>query len=343
MTPQPAPRSRIVSALVLALGLWWTVPTAAEAQGRRAPSTAGERAAQQADSAAIAALADSLGRAARTPMQRAAAVYEWVAHNVAYDVEGYLAGRIGGETPESVWRQRVAVCGGFVILFQRLAAELGLETTPIRGYAKGFDYVAGQGTRDDNHAWLAVRIDGRWGLVDPTWGAGVVDGGRFVPGFTWAYFLPDPEVLLLSHLPAEARWQLVPRRLARRDFERMAVVPRQLVEIGFPAAALRAAALTTGQDGFPTVGRMGDVGDRVRVLRAPLAATLRAAAAVEVEVEWPGASDVMLVSGDAWTPLARAGDRFSGSAPARPGPLWVVGRTAPGHDAYRTLLHYTVE
>jgi transglutaminase/protease-like cytokinesis protein 3 len=57
---------------------------------------------------------------------------------------------------------------GFVAIYERLAREAALTVKPFHVYAKGFDYVDGQSTKKNNHAWLAVRVDGRWGLVDPT-------------------------------------------------------------------------------------------------------------------------------------------------------------------------------
>jgi hypothetical protein len=292
-----------------------------------------------ADSVAVAELSRALTAGLATDSARAAVLYEWVARNVAYDVGGYLEGRIGGETAESVFRRREAVCGGYVALYGRLAAEAGLETAAIQGYAKGFDYAYGQPTRHGNHAWLAVRVEGHWRLVDPTWGAGAVRDGRFEPAFTWAYFLVDAEELILSHLPEQAVWQMVAQPLRRHDFERMAAVPRSLLEVGFTAAALRTAALTAGGAGFPEVGPQGP---DVRVVRAPLTGTIRREAPVDVEVVWPGAADVAVVTGNVWTHLARAGDVFHGRALAGDGTVWVVGRTGVGASAYRTLLHYRV-
>jgi transglutaminase/protease-like cytokinesis protein 3 len=31
-----------------------------------------------------------------------------------------------------------------------------------------------------NHAWIAVKLDHTWHLFDATWGAGSVDGGKFI-------------------------------------------------------------------------------------------------------------------------------------------------------------------
>lgn len=290
---------------------------------------------QIADSAAIAAHARALTAQATTETERAAALYEWVARNVAYDAPAAVAGRHSHESAEAVWRHRLATCGGFVALYARLAGEAGLVVETLEGYAKGFDYRHGQSTRKPNHAWLAVRVDGRWGLVDPTWAAGTVAGGAFHPAFSWAYFLADPDALVLSHFPESSRWQLVQRPLSRREFERMPAVPRALLDIGFTPDVLRATALSSSAASFPTVTSTAGA----RVLRAPAAGVLRTAAPLEVEVHWPGATEMAVIAGDVWTPLHRDGDTFRGAARAGGETVWVVGRQG---GEYTTVLHYRV-
>jgi hypothetical protein len=209
---------------------------------------------------------------------------------------------------------------------------------PVSGYAKGFDYVYGKRTKKANHAWLAVRLRGTWRLVDPTWGAGIIVDGRFQRQFTWDYFLIDPDVLLLSHFPDEPSWQLVERPLRRADFERLPAVPHTLMEVGFTADAIRASALASRNATFPSVGLPAP---DVRVVHAPLTGTIARSSTVPVQVAWPGAVDVAVVSGDVWTPLARAGDIFHGHAVAEGGTLYVVGRTSRG-EPYHTILLYQV-
>jgi hypothetical protein len=288
-----------------------------------------------ADSADIAVQTQAIIAGAATDSARAAAIYEWVANNVAYDVDGYLAGRIDGETAEQVFRRRIAVCGGFVALYNRMAAEAGLRVEPITGYAKGFDHYEGRSSRRNNHAWLAIHLDGRWRLVDPTWGAGAVRDGRFEAAFDWYYFLVSPEELILSHYPRQRQWQLTARTMSRNDFERLPAVPRALFSVGFEPAALRTALASHVRD-FPTVAPEPGL----RVVVAPIAGTLRSGNTVSVEVVWRGA-DVALVNGGVWTHLSRSGDRFTGQAHVAPGELWVVGKDTAG-TPYRTLLHYRV-
>lgn len=316
------------------IALFAVAPAAVQAQAAE-DRRSGQRI---ADSAEIARLARTLTRGAATDSARAAQIYEWVARNLAYDVRGFLQGRLADGSAENVFRKRVAVCGGYVALFQRLAREAGLQAEPILGYAKGFTYRAGASSKRANHSWLAVRIGGRWRLVDPTWGSGFVNRGRFERRFTWDYFLVDPAELILSHYPEDSDWQLLPKQVRRSEFERLPMVPRTLMDVGFDPATILATALSTRLRSFPLVGpRSG-----VRVISAPLTGTVPRAATVAVDVLWPGAADVALVSGGVWRHLERDGDRFRGEVIASESAVSLVGRSA-SNQAFETLLQYEVQ
>ncbi|HSJ07866.1 MAG TPA: transglutaminase domain-containing protein, partial [Longimicrobiales bacterium] len=303
--------------ILLLLAAQAILPSGADGQSSRHIRTPD----QVADSVAVAALAHTLTSSARTERDRAAALYEWVARHITYDIDAYLSEVESHETAEAVYRYRRALCGGYVSLYIRLAREAGLEAEAVAGYAKGFDYVFGQSTRRQNHSWVVVRVEGGWALVDPTWGAGAVSHGRFAPAFTWSWFMVPPEVLVLSHMPREAAWQLLPRPMPRSEFERLPAVPRALLEVGFQPSDIRRAAVVGRVRDFPLVAPQDA---SVQVVRAPIAGTLSTDATVDVEVIWPGAVDVAVVSGGVWTHFARAGDRFHGRAAAAADRIWVV-------------------
>jgi hypothetical protein len=184
-----------------------------------------------------------------------------------------------------------------------------------------------------------MHLAGEWRLIDPTWGAGVINGRAFEPRFTWEYFLVPPEELILSHFPQDMQWQLVEVPLTRTDFERMRAVPRTLLRVGFRASEIRTTALTPGVTDFPLAGPLGP---HVRIVHAPVSGTLPASARVTFEVEWPGAQDVAIVTNGQWTKLVRSGNRFRGETTAAGSSVSLVGRTDAAAESYHTLLHYRV-
>lgn len=323
----------MVRLLYLTCALAVLVPASLHAQvreDRRSPE-------QIADSMTIARTTRSIVKGAHSDSARAALLYEWVARNLVYDVDGFLRGRLSDGKPEDVFRKRKAVCGGFVALYQRMAQEAGLEAVPILGYAKGFTYRPGVSTGKPNHSWLAVRIDGRWRLVDPTWAAGFVNGRTFQPAFTWDYFLVDPNTLILSHFPEESEWQLLPQTVSRKDFERLPLVPRTVVKAGFDPILVRTIALRQKIRTFPHVAAREDF----RIIQAPLSGVLPKASKLAIDIAWPRGSEVALVIDGAWRKLERAGDRFRGEAIVGESEVFLVGRTGPSQQ-FETLLQYQV-
>lgn len=159
----------------------------------------------------VQALALYLGNAGETELERARAVYRWLTMNVDYDVEGFRTGDYGDLSPDGVLHSRRAVCSGYAGLAKALGEAMGLEIEVVNGWSKGYGYTAGQ-TFDGvtNHAWNAVRIDGDWRLMDPTWGAGYLDASmRFNRRFQEHYFLTEPETFIFDHLPQDPSWQLL--------------------------------------------------------------------------------------------------------------------------------------
>jgi transglutaminase/protease-like cytokinesis protein 3 len=102
-----------------------------------------------------------------------------------------------------------------------LAKAVQIEMVQVIGYSKGYDYKIGDSFNEvPNHAWNAVKINGRWFLLDVTWGAGYIDeNNRFVRRFQDHYFLTPPESFILDHLPEDERWQLTDQPISLREFE----------------------------------------------------------------------------------------------------------------------------
>jgi transglutaminase superfamily protein len=167
-------------------------------------------------------LARALGSSAQSDRQKAYSIYRWLGENISYNVEGLYSGDLGDNSPDAVYRSRTAVCAGYANLFQVMCEEVGLESkiVPGRSRASGNELPPSLRDSDSNHAWNAVKIDGDWQLLDPTWGAGhVTDEKEFVRDPNDDWFLVDPKVFAFSHLPADPEWQLTSTTLTLEDFQ----------------------------------------------------------------------------------------------------------------------------
>lgn len=180
------------------------------------------------------ALAAYLASAAQGDSEKVRAIFRWMTDRIDYDVERLRAGRIEAVSPDDVLRTRRSVCSGYADLFCKLAAACGIEAVPISGYAKGVGYEVGSSfSGPTDHAWNAARVDGRWRLIDCTWGAGTVGPDlRFERRFRPFFFMTPPERLIYTHFPSEARWQLIDPPVSQERFERMAHMRAGAFDLG---------------------------------------------------------------------------------------------------------------
>ncbi|MDI1255917.1 MAG: transglutaminase domain-containing protein [Flavobacterium sp.] len=172
--------------------------------------------------------------------EKARAIYTWIAFNVAYDVKTYFAPagntqRTGFsyrtqsekeqkerafeyEFARKTLRSKLAVCQGYAMLFKDVCLRLGISCELVSGTSKTKQTNIGKMPIASDHAWNAVRIDGKWQLIDVTWAAGYVDENtrEFSFDFSGGYFFTDPEVFFLNHFPDDKKWLLIDK--TEKDF-----------------------------------------------------------------------------------------------------------------------------
>ncbi|XP_035661052.1 uncharacterized protein LOC118405607 [Branchiostoma floridae] len=165
---------------------------------------------------------DYLLRRAGTDLEKARSIWRWVTARIEYDVPAFMSGSFPDMTAEAVFTRRSAVCSGYSALYKNMCSLAGLRCEEICGKSKGVGYKVGRKFKEEyNHTWNAVEIDGRWYLLDCTWGAGVVDTQRntFIFNYNEDRFLADPEMMVLDHLPLDDKWQLLEEPKTLDQFE----------------------------------------------------------------------------------------------------------------------------
>src|SRR5262249_47403666 len=139
---------------------------------------------------------------------------------------------LGDCSAEAVLKSRKTVCAGYANLFEQLAREAGLEVVHITGSSKGYGYAAGTKPAT-NHAWNAVKFDGRWHLIDATWGAGSVEAKKgFVKALEEHWFLTPPDQFILSHFPTEPASQFLTVPVDEDTYRKWPRVPTALFALG---------------------------------------------------------------------------------------------------------------
>lgn len=176
-------------------------------------------------------LAEYLIEPADNDWEMARALFKWITDNISYDLNSdyYGDGRAA-----SVLQHGSSICGGYSNLFEALAEAAGLEAKTIDGYSKGRGYQpCSEFTTPSDHAWNAVKLDGRWYLVDCTWGAGHVDQrGEYIREFDEHYFLTPPEEFIYDHFPSDENWQLLDDPIDLAEFENMPLLKSYFFNYG---------------------------------------------------------------------------------------------------------------
>jgi transglutaminase-like putative cysteine protease len=172
----------------------------------------------------------------RDPYLRVKALHDYVVDRIAYDVPALSLPRVPQEDaePEDVFRNKKGVCAGYAQLLAALAKVTGDEIVYVVGNAR-------LGNKDDEggngHAWNAVRLGGKWYLIDATWDAGFVNDGKFTKHYRTEYFLTPPEYFGLDHFPDEEKWQLRDQPISRGDFMRQPMMSPAFYAEGFQLVA----------------------------------------------------------------------------------------------------------
>ncbi len=289
----------------------------------------------------LGALASYLVSPAKNDRDKARAIFRWIADRIAYDVEGLLEKRLGDNGAPAVLRRRRCVCAGYANLFQALCQQAGLEAVVVLGQGRS-------PLSSGSHAWNAVKLEGRWFLLDSTWGAGGVDLVKrtFLKRLNEDFWCAEPDALVFSHFPVDAKWQLLRPPVSREEFGRLgkadAQSVRTLIRLGaLSAGEARRKAL--GPDFRPLVRAMPhpDVGLVFR--QVPLEKKLRAGEEYVFRVEASRASFVDVIEGGRPRRLARSGDAFEAKVTPERGRLVLGVSTLDRRDFIHWVLEYVVE
>lgn len=191
----------------------------------------------------IKELVDYLVKPYSKDEEKARVLLAWIVYHVDYDqfksnqikTWAYSRRRIAQTVSTGdIFQTRVGVCEDIAELYQRMALLAGLDAATIGGYA-GYGLTR-QNLEQNRHMWNAVKIDGKWALVDPTWamkgphkamqnvstslghqseirrrekGLSNVTRTRKNRTIDERWFMTKPRDMIETHYPEEDRWQLL--------------------------------------------------------------------------------------------------------------------------------------
>ena len=142
--------------------------------------------------------------------QKVYLAYYWITSNIKYDYDAYYGTGPRITEPEKFFERRSTVCSGYALLFKELLSSMNMnDVIIVGGYSKGMGYLPIIPV-EVNHDWNAVKINGKWCLVDTTWGS---------PSDTY-YLCTPPKCFVRDHLPEESKtkYQLLDTPISVKTF-----------------------------------------------------------------------------------------------------------------------------
>ncbi len=133
--------------------------------------------------------------------EKARAIHQWAAQNIVYD---YAYVEAQQNTPgttyfsaEGVLQSKRAICSGYSNLTRALLQAVGIPAAYVHGWVGSAPdyYSAGK----DRHAWNLAYVNGRWIILDSTWGRPGGNGGLGGQIYDYRYFDASPIFMAQTH------------------------------------------------------------------------------------------------------------------------------------------------
>jgi hypothetical protein len=150
--------------------------------------------------------------------------YYWIGTNIKYDHQSLkekddgiitLEEYLNRQDEYEVYENKKGVCAGYSNLFQWFMDEVEIKAVTISGHIRDERNHFVELNEDDfRHAWNAIKLNGKWILVDTTWGT---SNNTATSDF---YFNIKPEYAIITHFPEDSKWQLLENPLSLKEFNK---------------------------------------------------------------------------------------------------------------------------
>lgn len=277
-------------------------------------------------------LAKTITKDKSSKYDKAYAIYRWLCDNIAYDTSRSIY------DSDTAIEQYRGVCQAYCELYYRLGEAVGLKVDIVNGLSKDPDgYISPNG-----HAWLYVYTDGKQGiLVDPTWGAGSVNGNTFIhsPGDD-SWFHVDPNWAIFSHFPDDEAYQLLGNPVDSVTFSRLPFYKPDLSHFRYDGSELLQQALSGESPNIPNCYRNKAIG----IIDTPRAGTLRIGEEYNFQVSNDGGYEFIIINGEDYGMEWNISDtQYSCSfIPSQSDKLKLSYRPKGSHGLWTTVMEYDI-
>ena len=282
----------------------------------------------------------SLKAMVQTDRELAWVLYQWVTRHFKHD-QG-MARRIGNPSAHSLdtlFDIGSGSCEVYSNVLHRLFELAGLNVRTVEGTVLHGPGAVRRGKLVTNHVWNHVFLDGRWYVLDATWGAGVLTDRGFRPEPNPMFFLMPEELAVLNYYdPVDSLGFQAKHGVDAKTFSKLAGEALYVRSRGFSTEAILRHVKQSGSGEL--VATFDQPPDTFKVVNAPVGRTLRRGR-VNFELQTKAYEEVWLVQGKRWTQLSKRNGLFGLNYEAAQGELLVMGKR-PKSDEMEALLAYTV-
>ena len=243
-------------------------------------------------------VADAIVKGCYMPYDKAKAIYEWLANNIQYDTNYKI------HDADTAWKKSKGVCQAYCELFYRIGIAAGIDVRIITGHGRGRENAK---KVIEDHCWIVVNKDpyppkpspfpeviiyekGQENatniqitkglnrtnsiLIEPTWGAGIVEDDKFVKSnHDMSWFDVDPCWMIFTHYPKNPLDQMLGSfALSSEDYKRLPYLHPSYSEYGFDGTDLLSYFIHTGSCDFPKI--YPNYGDKIEFVDIPIASIL---------------------------------------------------------------------
>ncbi len=191
----------------------------------------------------------------KTQADKIRAVFYWTATNIRYDVPNMFEPNQLDTSAEKIAKTlkfRKGVCIHYAEVFKEITGLLDIQTHIVSGYTKQAGKVA-----PISHAWCASKIDGKWFLFDPTWGAGYVDKQKFIQKLNNAFFKVEPQKMIATHIPFDYLWQFLSSPWNHQEFyDGKEAIDKPKLNFDYQMEIAKYEKLSDGEKAFEAAARV---------------------------------------------------------------------------------------
>ncbi|WP_157730243.1 transglutaminase domain-containing protein [Tenacibaculum jejuense] len=227
-------------------------------------------------------LAKNINRDFNTDEDKTKALYAWLTKNVRYDLkEFYNPNRqtktsfryrteeekqqkikaINEKIVRKTLRTRKAVCEGYARTFAEVCSLLNIENEVVAGHVRNSAQEIGNSSLSANHAWNAVKLNGKWIYIDATWGAGAETNGRWIRRFNPYYYNIPKKKYFKTHFPEKSIWRLRVGRITKEQYYNQPVFSNDFLKTNVTLKSPNAGILKRGKGNVVTI-KLGNAKQR---------------------------------------------------------------------------------